>query len=404
MKGFGYIKMYDAGLVPLFLLSPLLSLPYILWGIYRRKRSAYFFFSLFLGFLAWLQIPFADLFRHTINAYNLVDKPMSYILTNSLSSDFFVPFVSWMIVNADIPYQFLRLIYVAESFFLMTIVFNYMIEKSSKEYTNSEVFIRFVILFLFFEFIRLTNGVRFGFAMSQYVFALHLILNRRSYIAALFFSVLAVEIHISFAFFIPVSIAFYYLCTSVKKSIIILIVCSFLALAVISRFSYLIGRRADWYFDGGTSVAGTHNITIYGFILFVGIRLFLLPFAILVFKYFKKQSKWCRMGLVWIVMALIFITNITVMLRMLFVFSAICVFLFLEIESRETLSRRLIKILLWCGVMMTIFNAVNFRTIILNSRYYYIAMPVPFILQNQYEKDWIVEHIDNNTIIKDVHE
>lgn len=404
MKSFGYIKTYDAGLVPLFLVSPLLSLPYILWGIYRRERSAYFFFSLFLGFLAWLQIPFADLFRHTINAYDLVGKPLSYIFTNSLSSDFFVPFVSWILVNADIPYQFLRLISATECFFLMTIIFNYMIEKSDRNYTNSEVFIRFWILFLFFEYIRTTSGVRYGFALFQYVFALHLAINKKSYLSALFFALLAIEIHISFAFFVPVSIVLYYVCTSVKRSIIVTAICSVAMLAIITKFSYLLGRRADWYFDGGTSVAGTTNATIYGLILFVVVRLFLLPFVILVFKYFKKQSKWCRMGLVWIVITVIFITNITVMLRMSFVFSVIAIFSFLEIESRELVRKRIITILLFCGCMTTLFNTVNYRTIILNSRYYYIVMPVPFILQNKYDLGWVIEHIDNNTIIKDVHE
>ena len=404
MKSFGYIKTYDAGLVPLFLVSPLLSLPYILWGIYRRERSAYFFFSLFLGFLAWLQIPFADLFRHSMNAYNLFDKPVSYIFSNNLSFDFFVPLVSWVLVNADIPYQFLRLVSVTESFFLMTIIFNYMIEKSERNYSNSEVFIRFWILFLFFELIRTTSGVRYGFALYQYVFALHLAINKKSYLAALFFALLAIEIHISFAFFVPVSIVFYYVCTSVKKSIIVTAICSAITLTIIAKFSYLLGRRADWYFDGGTSVAGTHKITIYGFILFVAVRLFLLPFIVMVVKFFKRHSKWCRIGFVWIVLTVIFITNITVMLRMSFVFSAIAIFSFLEIESRELIRKRVITILLLCGCMTTFFNVVNYRTIILNSRYYYIAMPVPFILQNQYEKDWIIEHIDNNTIIKDVHE
>lgn len=404
MKSFGYIKTYDAGLVPLFLLSPLLSLPYILWGIYRRERSAYFFFSLFLGFLAWLQIPFADLFRHTINAYDLVGKPISYIFTNSLSSDFFVPFVSWILVNADFPYQFLRLLSATECFFLMTIIFNYMIEKSERNYSDSEVFIRFWILFLFFEYIRTTSGVRYGFALFQYVFALHLVINKKSYLSALFFALLAMEIHISFAFFVPVSILLYYVCTSVKRAIIVTALGSALTLVLITKFSFLLGRRADWYFDGGTSVSGTHHITIYGFILFVAVRLFLLPFVVMVVKFFKRYSKWCRIGLVWLVMTVIFITNITVMLRMSFVFSVIAIFSFLEIESRELIRKRVITILLFCGFMTTLFNTVNYRTIILNSRYYYIVMPVPFILQNQYELDWIIEHIDNNTIIKDVHE
>lgn len=51
----GYIRLYTVTVATLFLLSPLLALPYILLGIYRQERSAYFFFALFLGFLAWLQ-------------------------------------------------------------------------------------------------------------------------------------------------------------------------------------------------------------------------------------------------------------------------------------------------------------------------------------------------------------
>ena len=46
----GYIRLYTVTVATLFLLSPLLALPYILLGIYRQERSAYFFFALFLGF------------------------------------------------------------------------------------------------------------------------------------------------------------------------------------------------------------------------------------------------------------------------------------------------------------------------------------------------------------------
>lgn len=44
----GYIRLYTVTVATLFLLSPLLALPYILLGIYRQERSAYFFFALFL--------------------------------------------------------------------------------------------------------------------------------------------------------------------------------------------------------------------------------------------------------------------------------------------------------------------------------------------------------------------
>ncbi len=46
--------------------------------------------------------------------------------------------------------------------------------------------------------------------------------------------------------------------------------------------------------------------------------------------------------------------------------------------------------------MTTLCNTVNYRSIILNSRYQYIAMPVPVILQDHYDKQWILEHVNGN--------
>lgn len=244
----GYIRLYTVTVATLFLLSPLLALPYILLGIYRQERSAYFFFALFLGFLAWLQVPLSDLFRHSLNIYHYLDKPFSYAYVNKQSADYFIPIVNWILVNGNIPYQYLRLFSVTESFFLLTVIFNYMIETSEREYTYGEVFMRFCIMYLFFEFIMTTSGVRYGFAVCQYIYALHLVFNKKSIV---FFGLLSVVL-------IP----------------------------IISHFSYLLGRRADWYFGGGNSVSDNSAITIYGFILTIGVRLFLLPFLVLVYQYF----------------------------------------------------------------------------------------------------------------------
>lgn len=400
MKNSGHLKIYTVTAVSLFLISPLIALPYIVWGIYRQERSAYFLFSLFLGLLAWLQIPFADLFRHSITAYSYYGKPISYVFENNLSSDYFIPIISWLLINNDIPYQLLRFLYVTESFFLMTIVFNYMIVKSDKVYTNAEVFTRFCILFFFFEFIKTTCGVRYGFALYQYIFALHLAFNKQSYVGALLFACLSSLIHVSFAFFIPVSIILYFICTSLKKSAIIFIVFSSVILAVLSKYGYLLGRRADWYFAGGSSTSDNaiNVITIYGFILFVAIRFFLLPYMVLAIRYFGKYSYWCRISIVWIGLSIVFITNLTILARTTFILSALGIFLLLEIESRTIIQQRIINLILWCGIMTTLFNAVNYRTYIFNSRYQYIAMPLPLILNNQYDKQWILENVDGNNM------
>ncbi len=392
------LKYSTPAAIALFLLSPLLALPYIILGIYRGEKSAYFLFSLFLGFLAWLQIPLGDLFRHTMNAYNYCEKPFDRVFNNS---DFIIPLANWVLMKYHIPYQYLRLFSVTECFFLLTIVFNYMINASPREYTQKEVFERFCILFLFFEFIQTTAGVRYGFALYQYIFALHLLINKRSYIGALIFAFLAIKIHESFYFFIPISILLYLCCRSRKTSILLLICLSTVALAIIGKFGFLLGRRAEWYFEGGTSISGStfEKVTIYGFILFTAIRLFLFPFAFMVIKYFDASSKWARFAMVWLILFCVFITNSVMIFRMAFIFAAIGIFLLLAIEMKETINKKVITVILWCGIMTTLLNSINYRTYILNSRFQYIAMPTFVILQNQYDRQWIGEHVKGNKII-----
>lgn len=394
---FSYIRYNTPTAIALFLLSPLLALPYILLGIYRQEKSAYLLFSIFIGFLAWLQVPMADLFRHTLGAYSYFEKPLSRIDNNP---DFIVPLANWLLMNNGIPYQYLRLISVSESFFVLTVVFQYMINSSEREYSQGEAFSRFFILWLFFEFIQTTSGVRYGFALCQYVFAMHLAFNKRNYIAALLFALFATKIHDSFSYLIPISILLYILCVSRKISVILLIVLSTIALAVISRFSYMLGRRADWYFEGGTSVAGVgyQSITVYGLILFILIRLFLIPFVYLAFKHFSSSSKWTRMAMVWIILCCVFLTNSVMLFRIAFVLSSIGIFLLLDVESRVEISKKMVTLILCCGVATTFLNTVNYRNYIINSRFQYIAMPVPVILQNQYEKQWIMEHVSGNKI------
>ena len=245
--------------------------------------------------------------------------------------------------------------------------------------------------------------VRYGFAVCQYIYALHLVFNKKSWLPALFFALFATQIHVSFAFFIPISVLLYWLCSTKRKTIVFFGLLSVVLIPIISHFSYLLGRRADWYFGGGNSVSDNSAITIYGFILTIGVRLFLLPLLVLVYQYFNPtrvaqyhSCRWTRMAAVWIGMAVMFISNMTMLYRLTFVLSTIGIFLLLEIEQHSYVRKRFITILLWCGIMTTLCNTVNYRSIILNSRYQYIAMPVPVILQDHYDKQWILEHVNGN--------
>lgn len=386
----------------IFIVCPLFALPFILNGIYRQKRSAYFLFSLFLGLLSWLQIPSGDLFRHTMDYYDQYGTPISNIFDFTNGFDFIVTLGKWLLINNGLPYQYFRLISMTESFYILSLILIWLLNNSRRIYTPSEAFVRFILLFLFFEFIQTTSGTRYCFAVYNYIYGLHLWFNVRKRIPAVFFFILSIFIHDTLIFFIPLGSILYLCCTSRKRIIIILIIGSIIAFGLVSALSVLMGRRYEFYFDNGSSLGGNtfQEVTLAGFILFTLCRVLLLPYAYIAFRYFKSNEPWIRMMIVWSIVMVIFITNSVMIFRIAVFMSAIIPFMIISIEHTIKLKRTLFDFLIFCAISNTAFNTVNYRNIILNSRFEYILTPVPVILNFIYEKNWIINHIDGNTITK----
>lgn len=393
---------YNGVIASLFMvLSPLLTLPYILIGIYHRKKSAFILLALFGGLLAWLQVPLMDLFRHNLSFYEYENLSLIQLFHNK-EADYIIPLLKWFLVNHNIPFQVLRLFEISVSIYIMTIIFNDMIEQSPRYYTKRQAFKRFCIMILFIEFIQTVSGVRYGFALFLYIFAIHLFINKKQYLGSVIFAILSSLTHNSFSYLIPISLVLYFICRSRKLSIILLFSLLVLGNVLVSMFSHIWESRADWYFSGGNSISGNTyaDLTIYGILFFLVIRIFLLPYGFLALKYFSPHDKWTRITMVWTILVLAFIVNAVMLFRMCFVLETIGIFCLLAVESRQYLSKRFLNLILICGIMTTIINGINYRDIILNSRYQYIIAPIPSILNEQYEYTWIINHIDNNRIIK----
>lgn len=392
-------------LVPvLFILivCPLFALPFVLNGIYRQKKSAYFLFSLILGLLSWLQIPSGDLFRHTMDYYEQYGTPISSIFDFTYGFDFIGKLGKWVLINNGLPYQYFRLISMTESFYILSLILIWMLNHSKRAYTPSEAFVRFILLFLLFEFIQTTSGTRYCFAVYNYIYGLHLWFNIRKRIPAIFFFLLSIFIHDTLVFLIPLGLILYISCTSRKKVLVILILGSIIAIGAVSAMSTLMGRRYEFYFDNGSSLGGNtfQEVTMAGFILFTLCRVLLLPFAYLAFRYFKSNEPWIRMMVVWSIVMCIFITNSVMIFRIAVFMSAIIPFMLICIEHSIRLRKPVFKFLIFCAIANTGFNTINYRNIILNSRFEYIITPVPIILDFIYEKNWVINHVDGNTITK----
>ena len=157
-------------------ISPLLALPLILVGVYRQKRSAFVLFSFFLGLLAWLQVPLADLFRHTLLFYGMGKRSLMDVMYTEINADFISNLSKWVLYHAGLSFQWYRLFWTAESFLILTIAIYGMMEQSTREYSREEAFKRFILLWLFFEFIQSVSGTRYGYACYNYIFALYMLI------------------------------------------------------------------------------------------------------------------------------------------------------------------------------------------------------------------------------------
>lgn len=393
--------LYNGIVAILFMLiSPLFAFPYILVGVYHRQKSAFLLFALFWGLLAWLQVPLMDLYRHNISFYAYENLTLTQVLSGK-EADFVIPILKWVLVNYGFPFQTLRLFEVSASVYMMSVIFNYMIKHSPRRYTHGEIFKRFCIMILFIEFIQTVSGVRYGFALFQYVFAVHLLINKKKYFWSILLAFTASQTHNSFTYLIPISTILYMACRSRRLSVGILCGLVILGNMFVSIFSHLWESRAEWYFEGGNSISGNTfaDLTAFGILFTIVIRIFLIPYGVLALRYFSSSDKWTRILMVWTILALTFTVNAVMLVRMCFVLATIGIFSLLAIESRQYLSRRVIHMILMCGMITTVINGINHRDIIFNSRFQYIATPVPTILSEQYDYTWIINHIDNNQVI-----
>lgn len=385
----------------LFFISPIISIPLVLIGICSCKKSAFFLFSLFLGLIAFTSIPFADLFRHTLHYYSYEGLTISEVIQIS-DSDFLVPLITSFFINNHIPYEYFRLSQITIGFYLLCLIFRSMINSSPVAYSNKDIFYRFCILFLLFELLITISGVRFGFSVILFVCGVHLFIKEKKLSAASIF-IIAALVHISMSFFIPLFLILFKVKPSLKKAIILFIFLSFFMPFIYDSFSFLLGKRLDWYFeDGINTTKGYKDATIIGLALTIGKYLFLIPIISSIFTY-KNTNKWKYVTITWLTIACIFISNKSLFGRSLFVLQATICFTILAIERYGKFKQKKIQLFILCALFVTSFNTINmFKFYIIPSKYENLFFPIPYILQDTYEKTWILNHIDNNEYIKEV--
>lgn len=380
------------------LLCPLLALPYILWGIWQQRRGAYALFSLWLGIMAYISFPSEDLYRHYFLYTFFEVRPISAVSWIDVSLNGVLPYIYWVMSHAGIAYAWLRLMEITIGFYLLTRVYRWMLSQSQREYSKGEQFARASLVFLFFDFLYTVMGVKYGFALCLYVYALHLLMNLGQRKWGIVVLIITCAWHSSFVFTAPMVWALYRLKLSKKKALWLCVILAVLApIAIYTVGEAILGRRFDFYFSKKAGdVISYGAMTPIGFALFILPKLAILPLAVVVMKHYNAERRWCRIALGWLILTVALMSNAVTLYRFWWAVMAVDVMALFEIEVYEPLSEKTIRGLILAGICFTCLNCLTYHKELMHSPYYKAFYPAPLTLSQDYQKQEVYYKIQHD--------
>ena len=374
----------------IFFLSPVLAVPFILSEIKRRRQYAVILFCLFLGVIAYCTIPTQDLFRHFAHyehysTYNFTDFEWKDFELNGI-----IVYLYCLMGKLSIPFDILRLFTVSIGFYLLYDVFQFKIKKNGYIYSNKDWFYRFLILFFFFDLFYTISGVRYGFALTLYIYGAFCYIEKKSYLISLIYVLLACLYHPSFIFLSIVTYSIYLIRISPRKMLIYTIFAYLIMSFWMSKYGYLLGVRQDWYLKGG-GVTSYSNMTINGLIGFFLPKFFGLCFAIPLIKNFNNKSKWMRLALAWMLISLISLNNAVFFYRFWWGFMALGIYTFIDREQMYGVIPREFKLTLIASLCFFLTSLIPAHGKLMKSEYSRIIEPIPLIFSKYYTTDYVLK-------------
>lgn len=148
-------------IMAVFIICPILTLPYIISKSYTRDRFSQFLLSVFLGFVSICFVPpRADLYRWYLRFFDIQRYDFNYMLDN-LRFDFILPFSQYFISHLGLDFEIIRVAIIAWPFYLFFSVYN---KLSARNTINNKLIFLCVICSV--PFMDITLGVRYGLATT----------------------------------------------------------------------------------------------------------------------------------------------------------------------------------------------------------------------------------------------
>jgi hypothetical protein len=384
----------------LFILYPISSVPWIIGGMMRRKKWAFFLWAIFMGLLGILYPPTGDLYRYTLDYYTYLEFDWAeFVASLDDKFDYLLPILSFSLGKLGLDFDISRFLYNFFAYYLLGRL--YLDVCSRNEYLNDKR-IAFYILFFFIPIYFSLFLTRFYFSIVVFLYGAYQIAFCKKNIGWLFV-LLSVFNHLTF-----LSCALFLFCYTLFKIsrmgmvVIVLIVLifastdislwalSFLPLDIGNHYAiYIDGYWAGEYLDDHSWKYQLQKYT-NNFIGYITIFIYLVFYN----KGTKKQSA--------LVNALIFLTFLTVpfiLLRERFItLITLCIKIyFITVYDGTVAMRRSLTLLFIVAMLSNTMALWSSRRQIGISELpcIFYSSSIQILLHN-YDKKWIDKNVTEN--------
>lgn len=382
-------------LTGLFTVSPLLALPFIIYGIYRRNEACFILFAAFMALLAFQTAPTGDLFRHTMDYHDMKDMHVSeFLALMSEYRDILFYGISYLFGRCGIPFGFVKASVLFAEACIINYLFNSVIRAAHRPYTRQQIFLRYVIVFLSFNWFSAIIGLRYTLGVCLYLMAAHCWIDRRSLVPAIVFGVLAILTHFSFLYFIVLSILFLYIPlkrTTFFLPAVIALMASPLLMDIFINYFLEEELTESGYLSAGQWGAGYTEYVSTNMIIFLWIsRLCALPFLYLLFTHYTSRNPYARLCLLYLCLFLCVHELLTLSGRTQRLFFVLSPFFLLTYERLyRHVSSKYIRIITICMSLFFVSQIYARRATFALSHYERLFLPVPTALNDTFDETWM---------------
>lgn len=392
-------------LILIFIVNPIISLPFIIYGIYNRKKYCFTLLSVLLGITGMLYAPNGDLFRYYEYYYSTTGINLSTLLFNLSSefkTDYLLYFIQWLFNKLSIPNEIIVFLFITIGTNLIFKIFLYFTKNSKNDKTVFSIFLIIFLIFSYWEFY-----FRFWFSAIILIWGIFNIIIRKKRIGWVYL-LLAPIIHFSTIIFsILFALSILLNLKPKKKLFIILEICTIFSIGLSSKIilnllSYLplseiLTYKIYAYTEGywGNEWLNDRSIGI----LLIDYSKLILKFIILyiLYKSYKSNTLYSLYTLI-LILIIILTPFATILLRFevfFFYLSLLSVVPFLLANNNKNFKRNLtiFNLLFIIGISLTCGNFVMRRKILPYSKEKLLFYnPTLTLFRTHYDKNWLKRH------------